>query len=82
MMKRMRLFSEVVTTLVAEDLVMRALDFAMENDVHGMKQKFLFDNVETARTNGDDIKASMLIKRLAELKKVSYYILIIVQIDD
>jgi hypothetical protein len=37
MMKRMRLFSEVVTTLVAEDLVMRALDFAIENDVHGMK---------------------------------------------
>lgn len=37
MMKRMRLNSDVVTTLVAEDLVMRALDFAMENDVNGMK---------------------------------------------
>ncbi len=64
MMKRMRLFSDVVTTLVAEDLVMRALDFAMENEVNGMKQKVLFDNVETARTSGDDIKASMLVKRL------------------
>jgi hypothetical protein len=43
---------------------MRAIDFAIENDVYGIKMKLLLENIEAAKSSGDDIKASMLVKRL------------------
>ncbi len=49
---------------------MKALDFAIEHEVHGMKLKALVESVELAKEKGDDKKAAMLIKRLAELKRV------------
>ena len=57
--------------LVNEDFVMKALDFALEHEVVGMKLSSLMESVESARQKGDDIKAAMINKRLLELKKVS-----------
>ena len=54
-----------------DDYVMKALDFAIEHEVHGMKLKSLVESVEFAKEKGDDKKAAMLGKRLAELKRVS-----------
>lgn len=54
-----------------DDYVMKALDFAIEHEVHGMKLKSLVESVELAKERGDDKKAAMLVKRLAELKRVS-----------
>lgn len=56
--------------LVNEDFVMKALDFALEHEVHGMKTRSLQESVEMAKAKGDDKKAAMLVRRLAELKKV------------
>ena len=53
-----------MTALVAENYVMRALDYAMEHNVHSMRLSGLLDNVEKAREVGDDCKAAMLVKRL------------------
>lgn len=50
---------------------MKALDFALEHEVHGMKLKSLVESVELAKLKGQDLKAAMLLKRLAELKRVS-----------
>ena len=50
---------------------MKALDFALEHEVHGMKLRSLVDSVDIAKAKGDDKKAAMLVKRLAELKRVS-----------
>ncbi len=50
---------------------MKALDFAIEHEVVGMKLSSLMESVESARQKGDDIKAAMINKRLLELKKVS-----------
>jgi uncharacterized protein YpiB (UPF0302 family) len=60
-----------VVALVNDDYVMKALDFAIEHEVHGMKLKSLVESVELAKERGDDKKAAMLVKRLAELKRVS-----------
>ena len=57
--------------LVNEDFVMKALDFALEHEVHGMKTRSLQESVEMAKAKGDDKKAAMLVRRLAELKKVT-----------
>lgn len=70
MMQRMKHHQEIVTALVAENHVMRALDYALEHNVHSMRLSGLLDNVEQAREIGDDCKAAMLIKRLQEIKKL------------
>jgi len=51
---------------------MKALDFALEHNVHSMKLSMILENVELARASGDDEKATMIVKRLQRLKKVSY----------
>ena len=48
---------------------MKALDFAIEHEVHGMKLKTLLDCVEQCKSRGDDKKATMMIRRLSELKR-------------
>ena len=48
---------------------MKALDFALEHNVHSMKLSLILENVEMARSSGDDEKATMIVKRLQRLKK-------------
>ena len=48
---------------------MKALDFALDHNVHSMKLGSILDNVEQPRAAGDDVKATMIVKRLQELKK-------------
>jgi len=48
---------------------MKALDFALEHNVHSMKLSLILENVEQARASGDDEKATMIVKRLQRLKK-------------
>ncbi len=71
MMQRLKQYQEIVVALVNDDYVMKALDFALEHEVHGMKLKALVESIENAKSKGDDKKAAMLVKRLAELKRVS-----------
>jgi len=49
---------------------MRALDYAMQHNVHSMRLSSLLDSVEMAREQGNDSKAALLIKRLQEIKKL------------
>jgi hypothetical protein len=66
-----------VVALMNEDYVMKALDFAIEHEVVGMKLASILENVEYAKARGDDIKAAMIVKRVNELKKVSHSSIII-----
>ena len=53
-----------MVALINEDQVMKALDFALEHNVHSMKLSMILENVELARASGDDEKATMIVKRL------------------
>lgn len=64
MLQRLGHHQEIVTALVNEDYVMKALDYALEHNVHSMRLSGLLDNVEIAREQGNDNKAAMLVKRL------------------
>lgn len=64
MLQRLQHHQEIVVALVNEDYVMKALDFALEHNVHSMRLSSILDNVEAARENGDDNKASMIVKRV------------------
>jgi hypothetical protein len=71
MLSRLQMHGDIVSTLITEDCVMRALDYAKQFNVIGLKYKALMENVEAARSKGDDIKASILTKRLSKLREVS-----------
>lgn len=49
MLRRLGHHQEIVTALVNEDYVMRALDYALEHNVHSMRLSGLLDNVEISR---------------------------------
>ena len=57
MLQRLRQYQEIVVALVNEDYVMKAIDFAIENNIQGMKMDALMESVETATARGDDVKA-------------------------
>ena len=69
MLQRLKQYQEIVVALINEDQVMKALDFALEHNVHSMKLSLILENVEQARAAGDDEKATMIVKRLQRLKK-------------
>lgn len=46
MLQRMRYYPEIVSVLIAEDQVMKALDFAIQNDVTGIRVRSLVENAE------------------------------------
>ena len=66
MLQRLRENQEIVVALINEDQVMKALDFALEHNVHSIKMSSLLENVEQARLNGDDEKVSMIMARLKD----------------
>lgn len=71
MLKRLQMHDNVVQTLMEEDHVMKALDYAHETQVTGIKIPKITENIELAKNQGDDIKAHMLANRLAAMKLVS-----------
>ena len=81
MYQRMRYYPEIVSVLISEDQVMKALDFAIQNEVTGIRIRSLVENAEQAKAKGEDIKASMLVKRIADLRKVSRILMIIFTIS-
>lgn len=52
--------------LINEDQVMKALDFAQEFNVNSIRISTILENVELAKANGDDDKATMIMARLKD----------------
>lgn len=53
-------------------MVMKALDFALEYNVHSMKLSSFLETVEKFKLEGFHTKAELIIKRITEIKKVNY----------
>ena len=49
MLQRLREFQEIGVALVNDDYVMKALDFALEHEVSGMKLKSLMESIDSAK---------------------------------
>lgn len=71
MLQRLKIYDEIVVALVNENLVMKALDFAIENNVHSMKLSSFLETVEKLKLEGQSTKAELVLKRITEIKKVT-----------
>lgn len=69
MLQRMRIFEEIVVALINEGKVMKALDFALVNNVHSMKLSSFLSTVEKLKRNGYQDKALLILHRISEIKK-------------
>ena len=65
----MRIFEEIVVALINEGKVMKALDFALANNVHSMKLSSFLATVEKLKSNGYQDKALLILHRITEIKK-------------
>lgn len=52
MLQRLRIFDEIVVALINERFVMKALDYALENNVHSMKLSFFLNSIEKYKNEG------------------------------
>jgi hypothetical protein len=69
MLQRLKIYDEIVVALVNESLVMKALDFALDNNVHSMKLSSFLETVEKLKAEGQQVKADLVLKRITEIKK-------------
>ena len=58
-----------MVALVNEGLVMKALDYAIENEVTGMKVQALQEAIDQLKLKGDDRRANMIARRVQELRR-------------
>mmetsp|Transcript_35464 Transcript_35464/g.34509 ORF Transcript_35464/g.34509 Transcript_35464/m.34509 type:complete len:89 (+) Transcript_35464:652-918(+) len=69
MMQRLKVFDEIVSALISEGEFMKALDFALENNVHSIKLSNFFSCIDKLKYKGELQKAELIIKRVTEIKK-------------
>ena len=70
MLKKLKSYEEIVVALINEGLVLRALNFAQQYNVHSMKLSSFLDCVETLRNENRGREADVLLKRINEIRKV------------
>lgn len=63
------MFDEIVVSLITENFVLKALDFALENNVHSMKLSSFLEHVDQLKIDGDEEKADLILRRITEIKK-------------
>ena len=49
--------------------MMKALDYALEHNVHSMKLSTFLGTIEKLKQEGDFTKADLILKRITEIKK-------------
>ena len=69
MLKKLKSNEEVVYALLHEGLIMRALDFALESDVHSLKLSVFIEFIERMKSEGLRSKADFVLKRITDLKR-------------
>ncbi len=69
MLKKLKSNEDVVYALLAEGLVMRALDYAVESNANNLKLSLFLQYIERLKTEGLRTKADFVLKRLTDLKR-------------
>ena len=69
MLKKLKSNEDVVYALLAEGLVMRALDYAVESNANSLKLSLFLQYIERLKTEGLRTKADFVLKRLTDLKR-------------
>ena len=69
MMLRLKANEEIVAALISEGSALKALDFAVDAGVHSLKKSTILQCVERLNDKQQTIRASNILKRIAEIQK-------------
>jgi len=60
MLQRLKKFDEIVVALINETHILKALDYALDYNVHSMRHALFKQVLTQLREDGDDLKANMI----------------------
>ena len=69
MLQRLKKFDEIVVALINEGMILKALDFALDYNVHSMRLSLFLQVIEQLRSEGEELKANMIQKRISDIKR-------------
>lgn len=69
MLQRLKKFDEIVIALINEGMILKALDYALDYNVHSMKLTLFQKVIEQLRNEGDELKANMIQKRVNDIMR-------------
>ena len=69
MLKKIKSNEDVVYALLSEGLILRALDYAQDQGVQGLKLSHFMGVIERLRGDGLRGKADFVLKKIADLRK-------------
>ena len=69
MLQRLKKYDEIVVALINEGHILKALDYALDYNVHSMRHSLFNQVLESLRADGDDLKANMIQKRINDIRK-------------
>lgn len=69
MLQRLKKHDEIVVGLLNEGMVIKALDYALDYNVHSMRESLFQAVVNQLRTDGKEKEADNIIKRMADIRK-------------
>ena len=69
MLQRLKKFDEIVVALINDGYILKALDYALDYNVHSMRMSLFMQVVHQLRTDGEELKANMIQKRLNDIRR-------------
>ena len=69
MLQRLKKFDEMVVALINEGHILKALDYALNYNVHSMRVSLFQQVIESLRNEGEELKANMIQKRVNDIKR-------------
>jgi hypothetical protein len=59
----------MVVALINEGHILKALDYALDYNVHSMRVSLFQQVIESLRNEGEELKANMIQKRVNDIKR-------------
>lgn len=59
----------MVVALINEGHILKALDYALDYNVHSMRVTLFQQVIESLRADGEELKANMIQKRVNDIKR-------------
>ena len=69
MLQRLKKFDEMVVALINEGHILKALDYALDYNVHSMRLSLFKSVIDQLRQEGEELKANMIQKRVNDIKR-------------
>jgi len=69
MLQRLKKYDEIVVALINEGYILKALDYALDYNVHSMRISLFLQVIEQLKSENEELKANMIQKRVNDIKR-------------